>query len=257
MNDKSSQKTIQSLEKGLILLECIEQSKNPLSLQDIWLELQWNKATIYRMLNTFQNRGYIQRDPAAKTYRLGMKILSLYNSFIRDFDIQQIIKPYLQTIVEKTNEEAHIAIVIDKSIVFIDRMKSPKMISTNSEIGLSMPLHATALGKAYLAYLDLDKITEKLDLPLQQFTPHTLTELEDLLAELREIKRRGFALDNGEYEEDMRCVAAPIFRTSNIPFAMIGISGLHTHLSQETCREFGELIKQLSLEISSKFSYGE
>ncbi len=256
MNDKSSQLTIQSLEKGLILLELFEESRSPLSLQDIWLKLKWNKATIYRMLNTFQQRGYLQKDPATKKYTLSVKILSLYNAFLSNFDIQQVVKPYLQQIVEKTSEEAHIAITIDKHIVFIDRMKSPKMISTNSEIGLSMPLHATALGKAYLAYVDPDQIIEKLDLPLQQFTSSTITDLDALKQSLKEIKRKGYAVDDGEYEADMRCVAAPVFKFPSAPFAVIGISGLNTHLTPEICEEYGQFIKDISIQISTRIGYG-
>jgi IclR family transcriptional regulator, KDG regulon repressor len=257
MNSKSSQMTIQSLEKGLILLELIEESQNPMTLQDLWKKLGWNKATIYRMLNTFQMRGYLQRDPATKGYSLGLKIFSMYNSLLNNFNIQQIVRPYLNAIVEKTNEEAHVAININKRIVFVDRVRSPKMISSNSEIGLSLPLHATALGKAYLACLPSGKVEENLELPLSRHTRNTITSLDVLKEELNQIRTNGFALDEGEFDLDMRCIAAPIFKYSDIPFAMIGISGLKTQLDSDTCKNFGHYIKDTALEISRKIGYQE
>ena len=256
MNDKSTQMTIQSLDKGLMLLELIEESRTPLSLQDIWLKLKWNKATIYRMLNTFQMRGYLIKNPASKTYTLGIKVLSLYNSFLSSFDIPQMVKPFLQRIVEETSEEAHIAVALDKRIVFIDRIKSPRMISTNSEIGLSMPLHATALGKVYLAYLDPELAMEKLDLPLKKYSKNTITDIDELLNSFKEIRRNGYALDNGEFEDDMRCIAAPVFKASKTPFAMIGISGLHSNLTPEICQKHGKFIRDISIEISSHIGFG-
>ena len=110
---------IQSLDKGLYLLEVVEQANRPITLGELWSKLRWDKATIHRLLATLERRGYVLRDRETKQYSLGLKIYGLYNSLKRNLDIQGITKPFLLQLAEMTGESAHLAVVVEKYLDLI------------------------------------------------------------------------------------------------------------------------------------------
>ena len=145
--EKKDNSIIYSLDKGLFLLETIEQAAQPISLQELWQTLKWDKSTIYRLLVTLEKRGYIHRDPKERKYSLGMKIYALYDSLIRKLDVQQITKSHLALLARRTGQTAHLAVAVGSCIVFIDRAVGSEILSVNTQIGAMEPLHCTALGK--------------------------------------------------------------------------------------------------------------
>jgi IclR family KDG regulon transcriptional repressor len=247
---------IHSLDKGLYLLEILEQAGQPMNLQELWLKLKWDKATIYRLLTTLEKRGYIHRDPETREYTLGIKIYALYDSLIRNLDLQRICKPVLGILVKNTGQTAHLAVAVGHSIVFIDRQQGSERLSVNTQIGATEPLYCTALGKAFLAFVDKDQITDILPDPLIPYTPATITNRKKLEKELLRIKNNGYAVDNEEYIEGVRCIASSILNQYGSPVAMMGISGHTSRISQRNILEYGKLVRRLSLEVSRKFGYG-
>jgi len=246
---------IHSLDKGLYLLEIIEQAHQPLNLQELWRKLKWDKATIYRLLVTLEKRGYLHRDPQTRQYSLGIKICALYDSLIRKLDLQQITKPHLAQLVKQTGQTAHLAVAVGGCIVFIDRAVGSEILSVNTQIGAMEPLHCTALGKAFLAYSEEGMQEELLSGPLNRFTPKTIVGKRELREEMTRIRSRGYAVDDEEYLEGIRCIAAPILNSQGLPVALIGISGPKTRIRGSRIKEYGEEIRQVSLEISKQFGY--
>lgn len=247
-----SQQTIQSLDKGLQVLEMIGEAGGPLTLQDIWKKLHWNKATILRILNTFVARGYLRRDGRAKAYTIGIRILALYTSLSDNLNIRQLMRPYLEDLVAETGETAQVGIVVNGKVVFIDRVRGRNIISANTEIGQTLPLHSTAIGKAYLAYIQPEDVKELLRPPLAKYTSRTMSSLDKLESDLEKIRRRGYSLDLGEYVDELRCIAAPILDHTGHPIAMIGISGPKSGLSQQKCDSFGRVVKRMAEQISAE-----
>lgn len=252
---QGSQQLIQSLDKGLQVLEMIAEADKPLTLHELWTELGWNKATILRILTTFVRRGYVQRDSQTKAYTIGIRIVALYSSLSNNLNIQQLMRPYLEELVSVTGETAQVAIVVSGKAVFVDRIRGTNVISANTEIGQSLPLHCTAVGKAYLAYLDEAEIDQTIKPPLPQFTNRTLVSVEELKADLKRVRQRGYATDLGEYSPELRCVAAPILDYMEHPIASIGISGPKSGLSLQKCDEFGKVVRQVAERISMEVGY--
>ncbi|TVQ35347.1 MAG: IclR family transcriptional regulator [Spirochaetaceae bacterium] len=247
---------IHSLDKGLYLLEVIEEAGHPVSLQYLWQRLKWDKATIYRLLTTLEKRAYIHRDPETREYSLGIKIYALYDSLIRQLDLQQISKPYVVRLAQETGHTAHLAVAVGNRIVFIDRVVGSGILSVNTQIGAMEPAYCTALGKAYLAYIDSNDLPDLLEEPLTRYTPNTLVDLGDIACDLAKVRRRGFAIDDEEYSSGIRCIAAAILNQVHAPVAMIGVSGPKNRINLRAMRECGELVRDASREISRKFGYG-
>jgi IclR family transcriptional regulator, KDG regulon repressor len=252
---QAGQQTIQSLDKGLQVLELIAEADRPLTLHDLWTQLQWNKATILRILTTFLRRGYVRRDNQTKAYTIGIRIVSLYSSLTDNLNIQQLMRPYLEELVTVTGETAQIGIVVNGKVVFIDRVRGRNIISANTEIGQALPLHCTAVGKAYLAYLHQAELDQMIKPPLPRFTSRTLCTVEELKSDLKKVRQRGYAIDHGEYSPELRCVASPILDHTQHPIALIGISGPKSGLSLQKCEEFGKVIRQVAERISVEVGF--
>jgi DNA-binding IclR family transcriptional regulator len=254
MESKETQ-IINSLDKGLILLETIEQETYPVTLHTLWKRLGWDKASILRMCNTLERRGYISKDPATKQYSLGRKIFGLYDSILKHIDVQQMAKQYLERISKHTGESAHLAFFIEKSAVFIDKIMGRLDPPVNVQIGGREPLHCTAMGKSLLAFWEPEKRKKFLEEPLQPYTPTTIDSIETLEEELEGIKSRGYAIDNEEYIEGVKCIASPVFNHTGRPVAAIGISAPKERLPSGRIPAYGNFIKNCALELSAQLGY--
>jgi DNA-binding IclR family transcriptional regulator len=141
-------------------------------------------------------------------------------------------------------------------IVFIDRAVGSDILSVNTQIGAAEPLHCTALGKAYLAFCEPGQRDELIAGRLARFTPKTLVSRGELTEECERTRKRGYALDDEEYIEGIRCLAAPVLNAQAAPVALVGISGAKDRIRGRQIREYGEAIRRVSLEISAAFGYG-
>jgi len=252
---KKDTRIIHSLDKGLVLLEVIEKETYPVTLNTLWQKLQWDKATILRMCNTLERRGYIRKDPSTKCYSLGWRIFGLYESIIKNIDLQRITKPYLEQLEKKTGESAHLAFIFEKSVVFIDKLIGSLDPPVNVQIGGRAPLHCTSLGKAFLAFAAEEALEGLLESPLKKYTENTIHTKKQLFRALIKIREQGYAIDNEEYIPGVRCVAAPILNQTGHPIAAISISGPKDRLSLNRCREYGEYIMDATLKISKLLGY--
>jgi DNA-binding IclR family transcriptional regulator len=252
---RKDSRIIHSLDKGLFLLEIVEEAERPLSLHDLWLKLKWDKATVHRLLVTLERRGYLLRDSATRQYTLGLKIAGLYASLTRNFDLQTVTRPRLEEVARETTETAHLAIPVGGDIVFIDRVGSREPLSVTTQIGAREPMYCTALGKAILAFVDVAELKELVRPPLKRYTRRTATTLAEVRRTLRSVAAGGYAVDDGEYADGIRCVAAPILNDQGYPIAALGISGPAFRLPPEKVRRFGALIRDAGLAISRRAGY--
>ena len=255
MATKKDYSIIQSLDKGLYLLEVIEQAGEPIGLNALWRRLQWDKATIHRLLSTLEKRGYVHRDPQRKTYTLGLKIHALHSSLLRELDLHGITRPHLVELTATTGQTAHLAVVVEKSVVFIDRVTGSDVISVNTQIGAREPLHCTALGKAFLAAHPAEDLADLVEPVLEKYTSRTITSLETLTQELNKTQKRGYAMDDQEYIEGVRCLAAAVLNQYGTPVAMVGISGPVSRMPLAQCRAYGALVHDAALAVSQRFGY--
>jgi DNA-binding IclR family transcriptional regulator len=147
-------------------------------------------------------------------------------------------------------------VLSDIEIVYVDKIDSPRTLGVMSKIGQRAPIYCTALGKALLAHLPEGERSRVInEIHLKPFTPHTITSKKQLIAELQEVRRRGYARDRREIEEDVECLAAPIFNHLGNAVAALSISGPQRKVNIPRERIFaGQVMKAANL-ISSKMGY--
>jgi len=257
LKPKKDTHIIHSLDKGLHLLETIEQANNPVTLKYLWEKLGWDKATIHRLLVTLEKRGYLIRNAKTKEYALGLKIFGLYDSLKRKLDIQQITRPFLREISEETGESTHLVVAVGMNIVFIDRITSAETLSVNTQIGSQEPMYCTALGKIILANLDFADLSDYVPKKMVKYTKNTLTNWVSLKKELKISKDRGYALDNEEYVDGIRCIASAIFNDVGAPIAALGISAPKYRFPDEKVEHYGHFINERADQISKQMGFVE
>ena len=230
---------IHSLDKGLIILELLERADDSLSLNDIYLELKWERATIHRLLETLRRRGFVLRHADSRRYSLGLHILSLNASLQREFDVQAVARPILKELTERFGEGAHLAIPIGDHMVFVASLPGTEAVTVSTDVGGQAPMHSTAIGKCFLAFDKRMDLSSRFENRLGQNTPKTLSTFAALEQDLAVTAKRGYAIDDQEHRLDVRCVAAPIMGSSDIVIAAIGISAPKYRMSLPRLNEIG------------------
>ncbi len=216
---------IQSLEKGLKLLQAFSREHPSMTLTELSAALGLPKAGTQRILLTLVDLGFIQRLPG-KRYGLGVMALDLGHRYLATLNIPAIAQPFMQELVEHTQETVNLAIQSGRDAVYVARIAAaPRIVSINLEVGTRLPLYCTALGKALLldrSQSDLESILGPS--PWPAFTPKTKTHPDSLLQDLVKAREIGVVLNDGELEMGLRSIAAPIRDFNGSIVAAINVS---------------------------------
>lgn len=254
MENKNKQ-LINSLSRGLIILEKIL-DEGPVGITEMGKYLGINKSSAYRLLSTLESRGYVEQDPVTSRYKLGMIFLRFSEKILDNLTIRDVAKPFLKEIVNRTKETAHLSVLFQSQAVFIDQEKSPEIVSVSTKIGMSEPLHCSALGKALVSFLPAIEQERILNtLGLEAYTPKTITSLDALRHELRKISEKGYAIDDEEINTGVRCIASPIFNHRGEVVASVGISGPISRVRIDNLNEYVNVVIEIAGRISQKLGY--
>ncbi|MCR3922128.1 MAG: IclR family transcriptional regulator [Firmicutes bacterium] len=248
---------VQSVERALTLVEILAEEAVPMSITDIAKQVELKISTVHRLLATLIYKGYVEQEVGTSKYKLSLKLLSLGQASIYPLDLRSTARPFLDELVERCNETANISILDNGEVVYIDQKESNNIVIVKmfSTIGTRRQAHCTGSGKVMLAYLppaDQERILATLE--LTPYTNETITDMEILKKELERIRKQGYALDMGEREKDMRCVAVPIIKHGGEVIAALSVSGPSTritsyYLNNELIEIVQDVGKKLSLSL--------
>ena len=210
---------VEAVDKAFEVLESFNGSEE-LALNEISRRVGLNKSRTFRLLHTMAERGYIERTEDGSRYRLGMKLFERASNVHRD--LKEVARQAMLDLNQKFNEAVNLAVVEDSQVVYLDIAESSRPFHTNATVGCRMPIHSTALGKAMLAFLPQDDSVSPLRKTLSALPSR---ESQQLLRELDQVRRRGYAIDDEENEPGVGCIGAPIFDASGQPVAAISIAG--------------------------------
>ncbi len=225
------------------------------TLTEIAAGLEMNKSTLFNLLRTLQEYDVVSKDPEVDRYKLGLKTLYWAEACLSDIQLRKLASPLLHELMEKVSETVHLVVYDKGEVVYIDKVECPHAIRMVSRVGMHMPAHSTAVGKAFLAYLPEANTRETIERELHPRTANTITSPEALIPHLEEIRRRGYAVDNEENEHQVRCVAAPIFDHAAQVVAAISISGPTIRVTTEKIEQLGQEVKRTASSISRHLGY--
>jgi DNA-binding IclR family transcriptional regulator len=171
-------------------------------------------------------------------------------------DLPELAKPDMRELSQASKETVHLAILDCTEMLYVGKVDSSQSVHMHCIIGTRNPLYCTALGKAVLAFLPREERDALLDqITLMPRTPYTITDKAVLADHLERVRARGYAIDDREVEESIRCVSAPIFDHTGQPIAAISVSGPAFRLPESRLQELGELVMRVSKIISNNFGY--
>ena len=205
-------RTIQSVDRALDLLEVLASSGAELPLGEIAARSGLNSSTCHHLLSTLAARGYVGQSRRGRSYFLGTKILELSSSRVRQFNLVEIAMPELRRLNRETRETVHLAVMRGHELTTLAILESPHPIRVATDAaGKANAAHATATGKAILAWLPEMEIARVIaEKGLTAFTDETITNIADLMEDLRLVRRNGFSMDREEFQPGVICVGSAI-----------------------------------------------
>ncbi len=243
-----------SVRRALGLLLFVGEHDDPrgVSLKDVATELDLNKSTALRLFEPLIDFGLITHDDETGRFRLGSRVVSLGQAFLSRVDLRAVAHPALRALMTATGETVHLVIYDHPDVVYVDKVESPNVVHMRSEIGKRMPAYSTATGKVFLAHQPPDRVADAIALGLPRRTVNTITTERELLAALDEVRRRGWAVDNVENEDGVRCVGAPILDHLGTVVAALSVSGPTMRVTEDRVPELGKQVKATAKEISRR-----
>jgi DNA-binding IclR family transcriptional regulator len=247
---------MKSLSKAIDTIDAVAEAGSA-GIRELSAITGFPPSTIHRIAATLVKKHYFQQDPVTKRYSLSFRFLELGTQVQQQTHLTSIARPHLEQLMAQTRESINLAVRDGDSAVYLDNVRSSySMLQLFTRPGARVPLYATGVGKLFLSRMT----ASELELYLQQadltpFTRHTVTEKDEIIQELNRIRTRGFAVDNEEMEEGVRCVAALIFDHQGQPAASVSITGAAMRVTPDRVESFGEQIKACALAISRKLGF--
>ncbi len=255
--DKSNY-IIQSVSHALDVLEEFRGDVDELGVTDLSKKLKLHKNNVFRILATLQSRNYIEQNKANENYRLGVKCLELGQTFIYQRGMLKQAKPILQELAEKTGETSYMSILRGNEVVYLDSVEPAATVRVVSRLGLHMPAHATAAGKALVAFESEEDLRKRFGAELKRYTANTFRTFEDLFRDIENVREKGYATDLEEFEEGLRCIASPVRDYTRKVIGALSVSGPANRLTDESIQTAisGE-VTRLAKELSTRLGFRE
>jgi len=246
---------VQSLDRAFDILELLSREQHGLNLTDIGNRLDLHKSTVYRLLQALKERGYIEKS-ARGSYRLGMEFIELSSLYLNNLELKTEAQPVLRELSSLSGNTAFLATLQESEVVYIDKMETHNSLRKYSIIGQRAPLYCTALGKSMLTGKSEEQIRRMYQgVDMKAFTTKTITTLDALIEEVERIRRRGWSVDDEEYEEGLRCIGAPIRDYRAEVIAAVSTSGYTSVITRERVEEIAAYVVKAARDISQRMGY--
>jgi DNA-binding IclR family transcriptional regulator len=246
-----------SLAHGLDILLLYDTSCPSYTVSEISKKLGYSQSKTYRLVRTLIQYGFLQENNGTAQYSLGLNALRLGFLAQQRFNISEIARPFMKELSLLTKETVVLTAVDRTKGIVLERVESEEPIRYSLfQPGAYLPLHCGASSKILMAYLpeeDWDRIISKEG--LRRYTPHTITDLDQLKTHLREIKKRGYAFSDQEVDRDVRAVAAPILNSRGELVAGLSIAGPVYRINKKRIRSLAKMVMEFAQKISSHLGY--
>lgn len=250
-------KAVQTIERAFTIIELLGNADYYLGISEVAQRSDLPLATTHRLLSTLLQLGYVEQNPETNKYTLGVRILQLRGAVIEQLNLGVQAMPIMKMLMDRVGETVHLAVLNEGEIVYIERVEGLRTQGMYTRIGKRAPAHCTALGKAMLSNLpeDLwyhDVVNRR---GLKAFSETTITSIGVLRRDLQHTRERGYAVDNGETGELVRCVAAPIRDYTGQVVAALSISGPQSQITVDRVADLGSAVCKAAEMISNKLGF--
>lgn len=250
---------IVAVDRALDVLNYLFDKEEEAGTSEMSRKLDIPKSAIHRTLKTLEDKNFVYKNKVTDKYWLGMKLYAI-GQLIRDkISLIDIIEPYAEKLHDEVGEVINVSILevnrnkSFKSIVIYKKTDTTNVLSVNPKVGSSVDAHTSSVGKTLLAFnKEINYEEAKENIELKAYTKNTVTDWDELLKELEDIRKKGYALDNEEREEGLYCLGTPILDKSNNAIAAMSISGPAFRMKDKNLEEMVKLLKNATKEINKE-----
>jgi len=247
---------VQSIGRAFSIMEEIARNRDGIGLAELSKRVGLHNSTTFHLVKTMVSLGYVRQLKDTKRYRIGRPLFALAASALDEVEMVSLATPVLEDLSRETGEAAHFSVRMGDVVVVLARTSGPGVFQLTDRVGVMRPAHCTALGKVMLAALQPDQFERFLlraDLKAQ--SANTITTADRLRREIVEVRRAGMAIDDGEFDSELRCVALPVRDFSGQVIGAIGISGPVWRLSIEALQKRTRAVRAAAEALSADFGY--
>ena len=244
---------VQSLTRGLQILEALGRAEGGLTLTEVGLRVALPPSTTHRLLATLEKMRYVYQAGDLGLWYVGLQAFAVGSSFLGNRDFVAQSHTYMRRLMEQSGETANLAVLDGSEAVFIAQVQCREIMRLLVKLGSRAPLHASGVGKAIFAALpdeQIDAILKVRGLP--RITESTIVAPETMWAALRVIRQRGWSFDDEEHLLGTRCVAASIYDEHAEPLGAISLAGPATRLPDARIKQLGQLVAHIAEELTRK-----
>jgi DNA-binding IclR family transcriptional regulator len=240
--------------RALRVLEAVGRTPASLTVGEVAEKVGINRVAAYRMLVTLLEAGYLLREDGGRRYRLSHKVLSLSRHLLAESRRTGLVQQCLEDLAAQTLETMHYSLLDGLETVLVQRAKGRQIVTVNFEIGERSRLHCTAIGKALLAFQSRDFIERVIAAGLPKLASNTIVDASAMRAECAQIRAQGFAYDDIEFVEDMRCVAVPVVEPGGKVGSGISVSGPISRMTFQKLDQLRHLMLAAAEQLSQRLS---
>lgn len=238
------------------ILNALATRQEDFSLAELCSTLGLHKSTVHRLMMVLESHRLVSKNPETGRYRLGLRLFEFGSKAIATLDLREHSRPYLTRLLQETQETVHLCVLDFEDVVYLEKMEPERSVRMASRVGRRHPAYCTAVGKAMMAELpesELEEILEQTE--LKPITPRTITSAEVLKKELKLIRGRGYAVDDEEIEEGVRCVAAAVRDHSGRTVAAVSVSGPSFRLTESKIPAVAECVGRAAMQLSAELGF--
>jgi len=247
--------TIGSVEKAISLLKLLGDGTPETGVSELARRLNVHKSTVSRLLATLERQGLVERNPDTEKFRLGFELVRLAGQVARHGELVELARPALDALSSATGETINLALPDGDQVINIFQISSRHLVKDTNWSGRRTPYHCTANGKALLAALPEPEALRRLPARLERFTPNTILNRDDLMAQVRQARALGYATAIEELEVGLVAVSAAVRDAAGIPLAAIAVSGPAYRIAAERVAELGGYVQSAAAEISLRLGW--
>lgn len=249
--------TVQSLERALDILEELARSRGPLGISELAKKTGLNKSTVHRLLQTFLNRNYVEKNSEGQ-YVIGPTMFNTLSYHINSLELQAEAKPHLRSLQKRLGLTVCLGVLNGPFVSLIEREATDQSDEIFNHVGRQLPVHCSSMGKCFLSCLSRDELEEVLyGFELTPYTEHTIVTKPELRKHLREVRQRGWAMDNEESQLNHRCISSPVYNYRGDAIAVVGVSGTNHDLPDSQIEYIAEQVANTARRTSASLGYVE
>ncbi len=247
---------VQVLDRVFAILDRLAEDGGELGAAELAAHLDLHKSTGHRLLTVLERNSYVERNPVTGKYRLGWKLIDLGMRAIARMDLRELARPELKRLMDETGETAHLGVLRKGEVVSVANVQSRRTLRTPGTVGQRAPAHCSSQGKAILAFLSPEELREFVQTHgLKAYTKNTLARFSALRAELERVRELGYAVDNEEYEEGLKCIGAPVRDHSGEIVTAISIAGPASRLGRDRMPALVHSVTSAAARLSASLGY--